>query len=227
MEKFSFHVFKRKNDFKGWSFYFDRHPVMTSFYSLITFGFGTLVAVSILEIFLFIFESIVGTNISPPFPLPVPLDPKTLGIVQNHKAFIESITSLVTFFKVPNIIAIFMHCYFLILLISVTSFIYFFRKIIFSALEDNPFDKQNVNRLRIVGLILIITPLILHFLYAMNISLIISNHLLNTKIRPGVFSLNSNMFAEYLSFIFGAFTLLLAAVFKLGIKLREEQELTI
>lgn len=95
------------------------------------------------------------------------------------------------------------------------------RKIIFSIKENNVFSSENVNRIKFIGLVIIILPIIHNILNYIYYNLFISNiNITNIQLsyKPDI-SLGTSLY--------GALILILANVFREGNKMKNEIELTV
>ena len=213
-------LFRRNKDFKGWNDYFNRHPFMTIFYSFLSFGFGAIILITFPHILLYI---VSGMSFIP-FEIPLSFRLIDKELIQNSGYLISSITADVHILNPEKGISILAFLIIVLTELSMIYFLYQFRRIIFSVIDDKPFIKDNVSRLRSIGLLLLISPGIVNcLLYSLSISLATENILEGLKIIEAPLKLN---FGDPL-FIFGGFILILTEVFRSGINLREEQDLTV
>lgn len=110
-------------------------------------------------------------------------------------------------------------------------FLYNFLKIIWSAVTNNPFDRKNINRIRIVGVLVCFSPV---FLWSLTTLLGLFKH---TRILVQ-FSNEAKFYMSYHTpdivyflsdprLVFGVLAFVVAEMLKLGINLKQENDLTV
>ncbi len=235
MKEYIKSLFKKHENFKGWNFYFDKHPVMVLFYSLLTIAFVLVVSFTALNLIMVILVSSkmivqpVSNNLSFYY----------LGnFLVNASANSMYLGFLGEFLKPAIYTDIFGNHSFIMSLVGyiirtmpTIFFLIYFRQILFSAITNNPFEKKNITRLRIVGLIFLLTPFIIVLsvsifdLTGFSRNLISFSNLMKMSVSYGFY--NFYNIVGNIHFLFGAFILVVAEVFKLGINLKEENDLTV
>lgn len=96
-------------------------------------------------------------------------------------------------------------------------------KIIKTTLDGNPFVMKNVTLLRIIGLLILLTPVVLNFVYSFYVDSLIKN----IKMGSLLFSTKNFGPVEYIGIFVGLIFAVLQEVFRVGIKIKEETELTV
>ncbi len=91
------------------------------------------------------------------------------------------------------------------------------RKILKSFISNDPFLKSNLRRIRLIGIMLMLYPIVL-YIFGIGYS-----NYLNSNF--GEYDFVNNM--DFWPLFFGLFTLVISEVFRLGIEYREDNNLTI
>ena len=212
-------IFKKDQEFKGWSYYFNNHPLMVIFYSLFSVGFGVILLMLAVHLFLLI----AGNGTIIPFDIPITFKVTDKDLVINNY-LITQLTAATHILNPPTKILSLSFTIIFLYEISALFFLFHFQKIVFSAIEEKPFVIKNVYRLRYIGILLLFVPPIISVLLDQ-----VNYALASTTIIEG-FNVTSGRFKfEFLDplFVMGGFSLILSQVFKIGINMREEQDLSV
>lgn len=235
MKEYIKNLFKKDENFKGWNYYFDKHPVMVLFYSLLTIAFVLVVSFTALN---FIMVILVSSKMIVQ-PVSNNLSFYYLGnFLVNASANSGYLGFLGEFLKPAIYTDIFGNHSFIMSVVDyiirttpAVIFLIYFRQILFSAISNNPFKKKNITRLRIVGLIFLVTPFVIVLtvpifnLTGFSRNIISFSNLMKISVGYGFYNFYS--IVGNIQFLFGAFIFVVAEVFKLGINLKEENELTV
>jgi hypothetical protein len=193
---------------------------MTIFYSLLSVGFGAILLLTIIHMFLYIAS---GTSIVP-YEIPLSFRLIDKELIKNSEYIFTTFSAGVHILNPKLNISILAFLIIIIAELSALFFLFQFRKIIFSVMDDKPFIKENISRLRSIGLLLLVSPGIVNILiFGLSISVASETIIEGFKIieAPLKFNIGDPLF------FFGGFTLILSEVFRSGINLREEQDLTV
>lgn len=194
-------------------------------YSILSFTLSMVVTLLIVWTGLFLYSVLFFKELMPiMWGLSANLNLQTLGVAKKltENIWLGSAESSIIVFNPSFGLALYSYLYMAIIAGAFTYVILITRKIISSVLEGNPFKKINGVRLRIIGIILIALPIVLQ----------IASHIVLNSIRivgsKGVNSFSSS-YGTYASvgFVFGLLLLVIAEVFRVGVMMKEEQDLTV
>jgi hypothetical protein len=139
------------------------------------------------------------------------------------KIRINNISGSVLFYEPSFGINLYSGLYNLVIWLLIAYILYLLLKIIRTTLNGNPFVMQNVIRLRIIGFIIMVAPSALH-----SISTFFVNHFIqNIKMENIKLSASDGGPTTVIGIFVGLIFIALQEVFRTGIKLKEENELTV
>ncbi len=203
----------------------NKYPGLKVIYSILSFLWGSILALLILWTGLFLYSLVFAKEYMPiMWGLTANLNLQALGVATKltENIWLSSAESSIIVFEPSFGLSLYSYLYMLIVAGSFGYVILITRKIISSVLDGNPFKKINGIRLRIIGIILIAVPIVLQF---------VSHIVLNSISIVGTKGINSysSSFGTYTSagFVFGLLFLVIAEVFSIGVKIKEEQDLTV
>lgn len=142
-----------------------------------------------------------------------------------QKIYIVDLSGSLLFFEPSLSVKLFSGIYPIIVWTCISYVIFLMTRIVKTTLHGSPFIMQNVKRLRIIGALIVLTPLVLHFSQYIFVSSLLHNvRIDNTSLSAyGLASMEIIDVIEGLGLLF----LVLSLVFRIGIKIKEENELTV
>lgn len=213
-------LFRRKKEFKGWNYYLNRHPAMVFFYSFLSFLLGIVILITTLHIG----SQFIMRNPFISHKIPVIFSIENKDLLSNSDYMVDELKGELTIVDPDTSFTLLLFFSRLLTNISAIWFLFLFRSIIFSVIDDKPFIRNNVVRLRIIGILLLVVPGI-HDILIQSLSLSVAAE----PIIEG-FLTESVLFEIPITnpvLLSGIFILILSEVFRSGVKLREEQDLTV
>ena len=202
-----------------------KYTGLKTIYSILSFFWGAVLTLLVLWTGLFFYSVLFAKEYMPiMWGLTANLNLETLGVATKltENIWLSSAESSIIVFKPSFGLSLYSYFYMMIIAGAFGYVILITRKIISSVLEGNPFQKINSVRLRIIGIILITVPIVLQ---------IASRIVLNSISIVGTKGINSfsSSYGTYSSagFVFGLLFLVIAEVFRVGVLMKEEQDLTV
>ena len=203
----------------------NKHIGLKFIYSVLSFTWGMIVPLLLLWTGLFIYSTFFSKELLPVmWGLSARLNLQTLGVAKKltDNIWLSSTDSSIIVFNPSFGLSLYSYLYFIIVVSAIGYVVLMTRRIISSVLEGSPFIKTNSLRLRVIGLILIIVPV---FLQVFSYIMLNSINILNTnRITSFSSSYGSYTFA---GFVFGLLFLVIDEVFRVGVAMKEEQDLTV
>ena len=140
-----------------------------------------------------------------------------------NNIFITDLNGSLLFFKQSIWLKLYSGLYPALIWTSVFFICFLLLKIIKTTIDGNPFVMKNVIRLRIIGLLILLTPIVLNFIYSFYVDSLIKD------IKMGNLTFSTKDFGpiEYIGIFVGLIFAVLQEVFRVGIKIKEENELTV
>jgi hypothetical protein len=202
-----------------------KYPGLKVIYSILSFFWGSVLTLLILWTGLFLYSVLIAKEYMPiMWGLTANLNLQTLGVATKltENIWLSTTESSIIIFNPSFGLSLYSYLYMLIIAGAFGYVILITRKIISSILDGSPFKKINSVRLRIIGIILIAVPIVLQ---------IVSHIVLNSINIMGAKGINSfsSSYSAYAStgFIFGLLFLVISEVFRIGVLMKEEQDLTV
>lgn len=194
-------------------------------YSILSFIWGSILALLILWTGLFLYSLVFAKEYIPIFwGLTANLNLQSLGVTTKltEDIWLGTTESSVIVINPSLGLALYSYFYFLFFFGAFGYAIFITRKIILSVIVGNPFVKANSDRIRIIGITLIAVPIILRIS-----SYLVLNSLEIVKTK-GIISFSGSFtnFSEA-GLIFGLLFLVISEVFRVGLLMKEEQDLTV
>lgn len=200
-------------------------------YSILSIGFGMSLSATILSLVLPIIFIVSNAEMPTFFDLAVRMDPaSSTGILANGDYSVSGLYGNLTIFNPSTLVCIMSVLIPVIVSGSFSYGIFLFRKVIKNVYEGNHFLKENANYIRIIALMVIIVPHVNLLLKNLIVDSLPTNLVLNGFELSKVFVGPVNMFSfsivpEYI--LLGLLLFIFADVFKVGNRLKEENDLTV
>lgn len=196
-----------------------------STYGILSIFLGIALALFTVQVVIFLLSLLKGEPIPSPFGFPV-----HIFMINNHyfandakDIYLGDITGQVLFFKQSLALQIYSGVYTLIIWAAISYIVFLIRKIIRTVVEGNPFIKENGERLKIAGAVVVLVPTILWLSRIIIATRIISS----IKIENVQLKVIGITDITYLCIGIGIFLIILSEVFRIGTSLKEENELTV
>ena len=196
-----------------------------STYGILSIFLGIALALFTVQVVIFLLSLLKGEPIPSPFGFPV-----HIFMINNHyfandakDIYLGDITGQVLFFKQSFALQIYSGVYTLIIWAAISYIVFLIRKIIRTVVEGNPFIKENGERLKIAGAVVVLVPTILWLSRIIIATRIISS----IKIENVQLKVIGITDITYLCIGIGIFLIILSEVFRIGTSLKEENELTV
>jgi len=201
-----------------------KNPAVVSL-SFLSLAFGVTIAMSaiILVEFAFSFTKSVPVPSPDAFPVRIFMAPNHYLANQSKDIYLVDLSGRLLFFKPSIGLQLYSGFYKIIIWGCLSLIIYLTRNIIKATVKGDPFVKENLKRIRIIGAIFMIVPFALQAWRNYLISSLISTiNVENVRLTAS----NSNEIV-LISLAAGLFFLALSEVFRIGASLKEENELTV
>jgi hypothetical protein len=202
-----------------------RYAGLKAIYSILSFLWGSVLTLMVLWTGLFFYSILFAKEYLPiMWGLAANLNLQTLGVATKltENIWLSTAESSIIVFNPSFGLSLYSYLYMLTIVGAFGYVILITRKIISSVLDGNPFKKVNSVRLRMIGVILIAVPIVLQ---------IVSHIVLNSISIVGTKGINSfsSSYGTYASagFVFGLLFLVISEVFRVGVLMKEEQDLTV
>jgi hypothetical protein len=200
-------------------------------YSILSIGLGMSLSATLLSLVLPVIFIVSNVEIPTFFDLAVRLNPAAgTGILANGDYFVSGISGNLTIINPTTLVSIISGSIPIIIFGSVSYGIFLFRKVIKNVHEGNHFLKENVKYIRIIALLVIIVPHVQVLLKNLIIDSLPKNLVLNGfelgKVLVGPVNIFSfSIVPDYI--LLGLLLLIFADVFKVGNRLKEDNDLTV
>lgn len=202
---------------------------LKTIYSILSVLWGIAIAGGVLTIIMCVVNIFMKGQAWPIDFVKANLDTKLLGLdaILPKDVFMTNAQSTLFIYKPSVLLIIISYLKLLTYEIIFAYLIYSIRKIILTVLEESPFIKRNADRIRIIGTILVAVPIITSILSF----LINSDNFLGLGYYytiKGIKSIyvNLNIF-DWTAVLFGFLFMAISEVFRIGVRMKEEQELTV
>lgn len=180
---------------------------------------GMVVIMQIVGLFLkFPFPTAMGFPVNVTFANPGMTTPIVDGVSLN-----PGLSGSLLVFRPSRIISLYSCIYSTIVWGGMAYILFLIRKIVMTVYSGNPFVAENARRMRIVAIVIIFAPLLLDVLSRFAVS-----SLLQGRSFPGLVLMNHGIGEQNSILIpFGLLLFVISEVFRIGVTLKEENDLTI
>ena len=202
---------------------------LKTIYSILSVLWGIAIAGGVLTIIMCVVNIFVKGQTWPIDFVKANLDTKLLGLdeILPKDVFIGNAQLTLFIYKPSTLLIIISYLKLLTYEIIFAYLVFSTRKIILTVLDESPFIKRNADRIRKIGTVLVAVPILTSIvtLLISYLNLLNLGYYYSIKGIKSIF-INLNIF-DWNAVLFGFLFLAISEVFRIGVKMKEEQDLTI
>ena len=202
---------------------------LKTIYSILSVLWGIAIAGGVLTIIMCVVNIFVKGQTWPIDFVKANLDTKLLGLdeILPKDVFIGNAQLTLFIYKPSTLLIIISYLKLLTYEIIFAYLVFSTRKIILTVLDESPFIKRNADRIRKIGTVLVAVPILTSIvtLLISYLNLLNLGYYYSIKGIKSIF-INLNIF-DWNAVLFGFLFLAISEVFRIGVKLKEEQDLTV
>ena len=202
---------------------------LKTIYSILSVLWGIAIAGGVLTIIMCVVNIFVKGQTWPIDFVKANLDTKLLGLdeILPKDVFIGNAQLTLFIYKPSTLLIIISYLKLLTYEIIFAYLVFSTRKIILTVLDESPFIKRNADRIRKIGTVLVAVPILTSIvtLLISYLNLLNLGYYYSIKGIKSIF-INLNIF-DWNAVLFGFLFLAISEVFRIGVKMKEEQDLTV